>query len=227
LVSLPARGAGFDQLQRGNAVDDDEVAARRLARAAHDLGGEAHAVPERPAPGVAAPVGARRKELRDEIALGSHHLDAVVARLAGERGGAGEVGDRLLDLLRRHFARDMRVDRRLERRRRDDALVKAVAPRMQKLQHDAAAGVVHCFWNNAVALSILACREFGAMLTQIAGAVGREAAGGDERGAAFRSLGIERGEAFHAIGPRLEPGMHRAHHDAVGQRGEAQIERLK
>ena len=51
------------------------------------------AVLRRAAPLVGALVGARREELVDEVALGAHDLDAVVAGLAGERGRRGEVVD--------------------------------------------------------------------------------------------------------------------------------------
>ena len=57
----------------------------RLARARDDLHRQAHAVRVAAAPLVGAPVGVRREELVDEVALGAHHLDAVVARLARER----------------------------------------------------------------------------------------------------------------------------------------------
>ena len=52
------------------------------ARLAHDLEREPRAVLERAAPLVRAPVGARREELVDEVALRTHDLDAVVAGLA-------------------------------------------------------------------------------------------------------------------------------------------------
>jgi hypothetical protein len=54
-----------------------------------------------------------------------------------------EIVNRLLDLGRAHLARRVRVDRRFDRRGGDDALVKPVAPGMQQLQQDAAAGFVN------------------------------------------------------------------------------------
>ena len=72
-----------------------------------------------------------------------------------------------------------------------------------------------------------AVENCGAVRAEVARVVGREAAGDDERRAAARALGVERGEALHAVGPRLEPGVHRAHQDAVGQRDEAEVERLE
>ena len=83
----------LDEIERGDAVDD-EKSRSAAARVPHDLDREAHAVLERSAPVVLALVGARREELGEEVAFRAHHFDAVVARLAGERGGAREVVDR-------------------------------------------------------------------------------------------------------------------------------------
>ena len=136
------------------------------------------------APFVAALVGARGEELGDQVALRAHDLDAVVARLARERGGAREVVDGLLDLGRRHFARRVRVDRRLERRGRDDALVEAVAPRVQQLQHDAPAGVVHGARNRPMAFARRGVENSARCGPRLPAVVGREAAGDDQRRAA-------------------------------------------
>jgi hypothetical protein len=62
---------------------------------------------------------------------------------------------------------------------------------------------------------------------EISRVVGREAAGDDERRAAFRALGVERCKAFHAVGPRLEARVHRTHDDSVGQHCDAEVERLE
>ena len=96
-VSAP-REAAFDQVERGDAEHDDEIRPGRGARLAHDLAGEAHAVLERAAPVVLALVGAQREELRDQVALRAHDLDAVVAGGLREHRGAHEVADGLLDL---------------------------------------------------------------------------------------------------------------------------------
>jgi hypothetical protein len=68
---LPCKGfcfiefhSAFDEIERRDAIDDDEIAASGRARAAHDLDREAHAIFERSAPVVLALVGARREELR-------------------------------------------------------------------------------------------------------------------------------------------------------------------
>jgi hypothetical protein len=47
----------------------------------------------------------RDEELVDEVALGAHHLDAVVAGLAGQRRAAHEGADLALDAARAQRAR--------------------------------------------------------------------------------------------------------------------------
>ena len=92
---LVPRAAAVDEIEHRQPEDDDEVAADRLARAAHDLDREADPVLERAAPVVVAMVGARRDELVDEIALRAHDLDAVVAGALREPRAADVGGDRL------------------------------------------------------------------------------------------------------------------------------------
>ena len=46
-----------------------------------------------------------------------------------------------------------------------------------------------------------------------------------EADAAARARCVERGHALEAVGSFLEPGVHRAHQHAVGQRDEAEVER--
>jgi len=96
---------------------------------------------------------------------------------------------------------------------------------MQELQHDAAARLVHGARDDAMRFGIVTRGELRAVLAQVSGRVRREAAGHDERGAAARALGVEGGQALRPVGPGLELGVHRAHHDAVGQDDETQIER--
>src|SRR3546814_2770196 len=77
-------GAAFDQVEHRQSVNDDEVRPAGLAHAAHDFHREAHAVFRAAAPAVVALVGARNRELVEQVALRAHHLDAVVAALRSE-----------------------------------------------------------------------------------------------------------------------------------------------
>ena len=140
LDDLVPRAAALDEVEHRQPVDDDEVAADRLAHARARLEREAHAVLERAAPLVVAVVGALRDELVDQVALGPHDLDAVVAgarassaqraksaivarmpRSDSARGLNGVIGERSAD-----GATEQRVVR--------------VAARVQDLHRDAAAG---------------------------------------------------------------------------------------
>ena len=222
-----ARQAAFHQVERGDAEHDDEIRARRGARLAHDFAGKAHAVLERAAPVVPALVGALREELRDQVALRAHDLDAVVTRRLCEHRAAHEVADRLPDFRRGQFARRVRIDAGLDRRGRNDPVVVAVTPGMQQLQHDAPARLVNRARNVAVSLRILLGAHLRPVRRKLARVVRRKAAGDDQRGAAARALRIERGQSRYAVGPRLEARVHRAHQDAVRQRRAGQLERAK
>ena len=97
LHDLFPRAAVGNQVDHREAVDDDEVAADGFTRAAHDLDGQAHAIGVAAAPVVGALVGVGDEELVDEVALGTHDLDAVVTGLAGQLGAAHEGADLALD----------------------------------------------------------------------------------------------------------------------------------
>ena len=136
---LLRRQPALDQVDRGHAKDDEEILARPPPHGAHDLDGKAQAVLQAAAPAVGAVVGARRRELVDEVALRAHDLDAVVAGLARQRRGRGVVVDGAQDVGLRHAARNARIDRRGDGRRPDVAIVRAVAAGVQDLQDDLAA----------------------------------------------------------------------------------------
>ncbi len=107
---VPGLAVGHEVEQR-HAVHHQEVVAERLADPADDLDREAHPVLRRAAPPVGAAVGVRGEELVDQVALGAHHLDAVVARAPGEPGGVDEVADGALDAAAAQRARLERRDR--------------------------------------------------------------------------------------------------------------------
>ena len=96
---LPAVAA-FDQVEHRQAIDQDEIRAAGLAHLAHDLHREAHPLGRIAAPGIGASVRARRGELVQQVALRTHHFDAVVAGVAGQAGGGGEIADVALDAAR-------------------------------------------------------------------------------------------------------------------------------
>ena len=73
-------------------------------------------------------------ELVDQIAFRAHDLDTVIAGVAGDDGGTGIVRDGALDVRIGHFARRVLVDRRLDRRRRND-----VGGDIRSARHGAAA----------------------------------------------------------------------------------------
>jgi hypothetical protein len=171
LDRLLRRQAALDEVQGGDAKHDDEVSACRGADVPHDFRREAHAPLKRPAPGIRA----------------------LIARFPGELRRSGEVGDRLFDVRSAHPARNLRIDRRLQRRGRNDPFVKPVAPGMQKLQNDSPSRLVHRFRNRPMPFPIGFSRKLRPVRAKVSGVIGREAAGDDERRAAACAFGIERG----------------------------------
>ena len=85
------------QVEHREPIDDDEIGADRCARARDDLYRQPHAVRVAAAPVVRAAVGMCGDELVDEVAFRTHDLDAVVTRLASQRGATHESADLALD----------------------------------------------------------------------------------------------------------------------------------
>ena len=72
-------GAAFNQVQHGQAKDDDEILTHLGPGAPHDFQRKGDAVLVAAAPGVVAVVGLRGNEFIDQVALGAHDLHAVIA----------------------------------------------------------------------------------------------------------------------------------------------------
>ena len=227
LDDLLPGAAALDQVQHRQPVDEDEVGSGGLAHAPHDLDREPHAVGEAAAPVVAAPVGARRDELVDEVAFRAHHLDAVVAGLAGQRSAAGEGRDLPVDAKAGQAARRERRDRRLDARRRHRQWMVGIAAGVQDLHADPAARLMHGRGDLAVARCLTMIGELAGEGLGPAGDVRRDAAGHDQAHPAAGALSEVLGEPGKVAGAILEAGVHRAHEDAVAQRHEAEVEGLE
>jgi hypothetical protein len=84
---LVTRKSAFDEIERRNAVDDDEICWCRAAHRTHHRAREPHAVFERAAPIVAAMIRAQREELREQVSLRAHDFDTVIAGFGCEPCG--------------------------------------------------------------------------------------------------------------------------------------------
>ncbi|MNK95437.1 hypothetical protein D3C87_1156730 [compost metagenome] len=219
--------AALDQVQHRQAVDDDEVGADFLARATHDLERQADAVLVGSAPFVVALIGAGGDELVDQIALGAHDLDAVIAGGLGQGGAAHKVCDGLLDLLTGQGVGGEGGDRGLDGRGCYQVGVVGVAAEMKDLQGDLAALGVDGGGDEAVMFSLLLGVQLGAPGHGAAAFVGRDAAGDDQPDLAARPLGVEGGHALETVLDLLQPDVHRPHQHPVLQRGEAEVQRLE
>ncbi len=217
--------AALDQVEHREPVDEDEVRADRRARPRHDLERQPHAVRPVAAPAVDAPVGARGEELVDEVALAAHHLDAVIAGLAGEHGRAYEGRDLAADAGVGQFARRERGDGRLQARWRDGKRMIGVATGVQDLHADAPAFRMHRAGHEPVPGEMPAAAQGPGKRLGPARRVRRDAAGHDQPDAAARAFREVCGELRVVLGAVLEPGVHRAHQHAVRQRREPEVER--
>ncbi len=217
-------GAAGDQVEHGEAVDEDEVLADGLAGAADDLQREADPVLVRAAPAVGALVGRGGDELVDQVALGAHDLDTVVAGELGEAGGSDEVLNGPLDLDVAELVRHEGADGGLEGAGGDQVLVVGVAAEVEDLHRDLPALGVHRLGDHPVLGGLVLGGEAGAALEGAAGVVRGDAAGDDQAGAAAGALGVEGGEAFEASLVLFEAGVHRAHDHAVRQGGETEVQ---
>ena len=221
---VPARAVRHE-LGHRQAIDDDEVLADRFPDAPDDFHREAHALLGRAAPGVAAPVGAGRQELIDQVALGAHDLDAVIAGLARQARAIDEGLDLALDAPTAEAARLEGIDRRLDRRRRHRQRVVAVAPGMQDLQADPAPGLVHGLGDDAVLVDFPGPAELAGEGFQPADQVRADATGDHEPDTAFGALAEVRGQFREIPAPVFQAGMHRTHQDPVGQGAEPEVQR--
>ena len=148
--------AALDQVQHGQAVDDDEVLADRLADMLDHLHRQPTTILHRPTPFILALVGAGAGELIQKIALAGHDLHAVVAGLFRQLGRAGVGLDLTPDAPGRQSPRAEWIDRGLGAGRRDRQRVVAVAPGMQQLQADLAALLMHRIGDLTVAPQLAA-----------------------------------------------------------------------
>ena len=219
--------AALDEIEHRQPIDNDELRADGFARAAHDRDRESNAIEKRAAPLVVAKIGLRRDELVDQVTLGAHDLDAVVARLLRELRAADVRGDRPLDPPARQRARTKWSDRRFHTRRRNRQRVIRIAPGVQYLQRDLAAVGVDRIGDQSMLAHLPGKRKLRGARLEPACKIGRDAAGDDEPYAALRPRRIERRELVEAVRRLLEPGMHRAHQHAVGERREAEVQRGK
>ena len=179
------------------------------------------------APRVGAVVGARGEELVDQVALGAHDLDGVVARpCCASAGGCGEVGRGPVDARGRQRARPERRDRRLGRRGADArtggsrsgpacSTCSAIAP------PSSCTAPVTSRCRSACSRVVISRGE----RLEPAALVGRVAAGDDQPDPAAGALGEVRRQLGQVPGVVLEPGVHRAHHHAVAQRQVADRDR--
>ena len=216
--------AAFHQVEHRQAVNDDEVRANGFAHATYDFHRQAHAVFVTATPTVGTLVGVRRQELINQVAFRAHDLDTVIARALGQPGAGHEVADLLFDALLVQLLWLERVDRCLDRTRRDLARAVGIAPGVEDLQADLAAGIVYRASHDHMFFGFFDGAQLGCAAVHPALIVGRNAASDDQADTAAGTLGKVGGHALKATGLFFQAGVHRAHQAAVAQGGKTQVQ---
>ena len=127
--------------------------ARRMP--VDNLRREAHSLREVTAPLVLPLIGTRDQELVDQVTLGAHDLNAVVARLRASSAERTKAAICRLTAARAQGRRLERRDRRSNRGRRDRQRVVGIAPRMQYLHADAPARRMHRVCHESMAVHFM------------------------------------------------------------------------
>ncbi len=172
-------------------------------------------------------VGAPHQELVDEVAFGAHDLRRHRSRLHGPARRSARRPDGPLHAPSTERPRAELADGRLALGGRDAERMVAVAPAVQDLQGDAAVGSVHRIGHLAVLGRLAGTHEGRAMGSELACAVGADAACDDEPSATLGPLGIELRELGEAARFFLEPHVHGAHDGAVGHGHARHLQRLQ
>ena len=219
--------AAFHQVEHRQPVDQDEVGAAGLAHATHDLHREAHAAGRIAAPGVVAPVGARRGELVQQVAFGAHDLDAVVAGVARARCRRREVADLALDRACAKGAGREGVDRCLQSRWRNRERMVGIAASVQQLHADLAVVRVHCGGDRAMPADVPRLAHASGERFQPAHDIRCEPPGHDQADTTGRALRVVGRELREVAGMVFQPGVHRTHEHPVAKAGESQVEGLQ
>ncbi len=224
LDGLLKGAAAFHQVEHRQTIDNNKIAADTFTHRAHHFYRKAHPAGIVAAPFVLALVSARGEKFVNQITFGTHHLYAVVTGFTRQRSAAGKVINQGEDFIMGEGVGRKAVDRGLDRRRRHQVWLIAVASGMQNLQGDFAALVVYRVSHDPVVRQLCHIVQHRAALHRHTGGGRRDAASDDQRYAVARAFGIKRCQALRAVRALLQPGMHRAHQHAVFERGKPQIE---
>ena len=115
-----AREPAVRPVRRRNAYRHRLLIRPCRAHGAEDFEWKTHAVFESAAILVRPPVCQRRNEAREQVTMGSMHLQHVESRTISAFGCGNEVRDHRIHVGARHFTRDGTVREIRKRRRRDD-----------------------------------------------------------------------------------------------------------
>ena len=233
------RSRELDDLVRGRAAVDERSPGHpehdRLPRTAglphrgRHRQREPHPPLQIPTPLVVAQVRRRRQELVDQVPLRAHDLDAVEPELAGAPGAPREILDRLQHLLAGQRPRlapaVARVHGRGRHRGQPERRLVRVSAGVEQLEQHEPAGIVDRRRDPRELAGIRRLVDEAVVAPAGADPADRRPAGDDQPRSTPGPLPVERGESRPVVGETLEPEVHRAHHDPVGQRQRADLAR--
>ncbi|MNE04451.1 hypothetical protein D3C80_969840 [compost metagenome] len=170
-------------------------------------------------------VGVGGEELVDEVALGTHDLDAVVLGGLGQYRTIDEILNLLLDTFLVQLFRLERVDRRLNGAGRYLLGAIGITTGVEDLHADLAARLVHCAGHDRVFLGFFYGRQFGRTGIHPTLFVRANATGNHQADATPGALGEVGGHTLETARLLFEASVHRPHQGAVAQGSKAKVER--
>ena len=132
-TDLVPGSATLNQIQRGDAIDDQKVRSGSRANAADYLDGKTMPVFLSSAPFVCAVIGPQDRELINKIAFRSHDLDTIESCVLRQKRATHIVGNCLRNIGRRHSAGRKFIDAGADIRRPKTLWLLSITARMQNL----------------------------------------------------------------------------------------------
>ena len=216
--------APFNQIEHGQAEDQDEIGAYAGTGAPHNFQWKTDTVCVASTPGIVAVVGVGGDELVDQIAFGAHDLHAVVASALRQRCRAHEIFNGLLHLFRCQRMGAKGVDRRLDGAGGHQFRMVGIAAEVQDLHANFSACRMHRISYHLVLIGLLLGGHARATGHGAGAVIGRNAACHHQRNTSSGALRVKSSHALKAIFGFFQAHMHGAHEHTVLKGGKAQIE---
>ena len=154
------------------------------------------------------------QKLVQKIPFRSHHLNAVIPRLAGAHGSGDNIRYLLLDAFSLQFFGGERRDWGFNSRRRHAILGIGIATSMQNLHRDLTASVMHAIGHNLMVGNVIVGKQTSGTRKHATLSIGGHAASDHQGNATSRTGRIKLCDAVPVAG-FFQSGMHRPHQHTV------------